>query len=117
VALLPGKAAAKPAEVGPGGELRFAEGEVVTWGFEKPDGPLCVVEGPRGLVLARATNYDADWIRLESTGPVYLSIERTGKGTLATAPGGPTARVRLTVKGKDREHTIAPDSSVAIEVP
>jgi hypothetical protein len=117
VALLPGKAAGKPAAIGAGGELRFAEGEAVKWNFEKPELPLCVVEVPKGLVLARATSYDSDWIKLKSTHPVYLSVDKKGQGTLANAPGGDPATVRLSFRGKERHYRIAPDSYVEVALP
>jgi hypothetical protein len=117
VALLPGKAAGKPAAIGAGGELRFAEGEAVKWNFDNPDLPLCVVEGPKGLVLARATSYDSDWLKLKSTHPIYLSVDKQGKGTLANAPGGEPATVRLSFRGKERHYRIAPDCYVELAIP
>jgi prepilin-type N-terminal cleavage/methylation domain-containing protein len=36
-----------------------------------------------------------------STGPVYVSLDKTGRGALANAPGSPTATARLTVNGKE----------------
>jgi hypothetical protein len=117
VALLPGKAAARPARIGSGGELRFAEGETVKWNFEHPDGPLCIVEGPRGLVVARAMSYQSDWIQFQSSRPIYLSIDKQGKGTLASAPGGLRATVRFTWKDQQREYQVAPDSYATVDLP
>jgi hypothetical protein len=117
VALLPGKAAAQPAEIGAGGELRFATGETVKWNFDKPNVPLCVVEGPNGLVLARATSYESDWIKLQSTQPIYLSLDKSGQGTLASPPGSQTATVRITLQGQQQEYRIAPDSYVEVGAP
>lgn len=117
VALLPGKAAARPAAIGEGGQLRFAEGETIQWNFDRSDRPLCVAEGPKGLVLANATSYDSDWLKLQSTARINLSIDKKGNGTLASPPGGHAATVRLTVNGEQREYRIAPDSYVDVEVP
>jgi hypothetical protein len=117
VSLLPGKAATQPAQISAGGELRFADGESVKWNFEKPNVPLCVVEGPSGLVLARATSYESDWIKLHSDQPIYVSLDKSGQGTLASPPRSQTVTVRLTLQGKQREFRIAPDSYVEVGAP
>jgi hypothetical protein len=69
-------------------------------------------------VAGLAQRLDRDWLTLRSSRPVNLSIDRTGKGTLAVPPGGDTATVSLQVNDRPaRQFRVAPDSSVQIDEP
>lgn len=109
VALMPGKAAAKPATIHADG-FTFASGETVKWNFAKNAPALCLAEGPNGIVAAQVTRLDRNWISLRSPRPVNLAIDKAGKGMLALPPGGAEVVVKVTVNGKAREYRLKPDS-------
>jgi hypothetical protein len=116
VALLPGKAAEEPGTVIERG-FSFASGETVKWNFEE-DATLCLAEGPNGLVAGLASRIDLPWIKMHSSRPIDISIDKGGKGTLAAPPGCEEATVHLELSGRlPRQFTIAPDSYAGVEQP
>ena len=114
VALLPGKAAAKPATVTESG-FTFPTGETVKWNF-KDGAVLCLAEGPNGIVAGQASRIDLPWIKMQSTRPVNISLGKDGKGTLAVSPGD-KAKVHLVINGREKEITVAPGSYVDLPLP
>ncbi len=115
VALLPGKAAAKPATVTESG-FTFPTGETVKWNF-KDGAALCLADGPNGVVAGQASRIDLPWITMRSTRPVNISVGKDGKGTLAVLPGGDKAKVQLVINGREKEVTVAPDSYMELTPP